>query len=79
MAPLFRLVVMGGMDSGLWPSPFGRAARVCRPAKLASDEPPSVLRNHPFTPANKKGHPDGAPFFIDLVVMGGIEPPTYGL
>jgi hypothetical protein len=43
MAPLFRLVVMGGMDSGLWPSPFGRAARVCRPAKLASDEPPSVI------------------------------------
>ena len=47
--------------------------------KPASDEPPSVVPIRPATRANKKGHPDGAPFSIDLVVMGGIEPPTYGL
>jgi hypothetical protein len=72
MAPLFRLVVMGGMDSGLWPSPFGRAARVGRPTSSGADVPPSVLR------LQQKGRHKGA-LFICLVVMGGIEPPTYGL
>ena len=53
------VVVMGGMDSPLRGSPSGAltSSRVCRPAKPASDEPPSVLRLHPVYTGQQKRAP----------------------
>ena len=70
---------MGGVDHGHpWPRPslregaYGvqnRTRRFC--------EPPSAIRDHPIHYYNK-GHPFGMSFIV-VVVMGGLEPPTYGL
>ena len=61
-----NLVVMGGM--GLPAVGLSRAAP-------RSDEPPSVAQSRI---AGKKIGAQKGPY-IFLVVMGGIEPPTYGL
>jgi hypothetical protein len=50
--------LMSGMERAYGP----RVARVCRPAKPALDEPPSVVRIHLVAQVKKKATPMGWPF-----------------
>lgn len=81
MAPLYRLVVMGGMDSPLRGSPFRRLRRLshdCVVLGWTTCAHPAKTVHHLLNClfhkdfSHKKRGPNGS-LFLCLVVMGTIE------